>query len=959
LRVVLEPAGTIVLKMFDIDGTKLMNGSRSQGWISSVDLYSLSGKEFPSDKHHAHAWQPYLPKGSEEVIFLPPANVPVKLEVGLETLDFGGQHFRIDNEGKGFTVSKGAIIAINLNLEVARSTLAEVKHVLTVTTNITSSLLNRVSEVQAFVDRAIHLEKDDDVSCASASNRAILDALQVMNQMYAETPYVKSHPRLFLNREELTSLKAKTRHPQMKELWGSVVSACESYLQKPSPRQTDFDGWAFTLTAAREAITRMEYLSFAYLMTEDVRYAEKAKSILRDTLEWNWHEEGVSQALDVGELCKGTATCYDWLYNYMKSEERETVRRAIADKGARWLYGESTGGARWGEDYRYNWCAVTHGGLGVAGLAFLGEHSEAAKWVALARRQISNYLDSGGDNGGWGEGSGYWTYGTGYAVLFVEALRRVTGDDLYSHRFLRATLYFPLYCLMPSRKGSVNFADSTYREMNAQTTLMLRFASQYRNGYAQWFAETLHPWGSIGGGYGPWNFLWYDETVKATDPSSLPSSIRFLGLDWVIMRSGWGQDDILFALRSGPWWNHGHADLNSFILEAYGERLAVDLGRGAYSQDYFSTGLDYHVTSDGHNTILVDGEGQLNPTQLDESTPPATIQDFFTSSGFDYTVSDASQSYGSKLNKFLRHIVFVKPYYFVMLDDLSSGSERASYDWLVHTLASKSAISAAENSMRIAQGKANLLIAVMFPEQFSWSVTADHLTSERETATRLQISQYSQTSAMFLTILYPQQQDAVAPVIRRMAIGNIVGVKIFDQGRTDYVLFNRDKGKAEVEGIISDAQILTVSQRSEVVEAFAMHNGTRLIRGSSTLMLSSASATAAFRSTSSSLEGVIRATARCDLRFRSERPPISLTLNGSPCSAWTYDSETRLVRITFDSGTQIIRVFFEEEKQTTLPIMGLPMSQVVIVAAAVILGATTAILATRLLKSREAEEKHS
>jgi hypothetical protein len=52
--------------------------------------------------------------------------------------------------------------------------------------------------------------------------------------------------------------------------------------------------------------------------------------------------------------------------------------------------------------------------------------------------------------------------------------------------------------------------------------------------------------------------------------------------DIVISRTGWTAQDNVLALRSGGPGNHEHADRNSVIFKAYGERLLHDPFRAAY-----------------------------------------------------------------------------------------------------------------------------------------------------------------------------------------------------------------------------------------------------------------------------------------------------------------------------------------------------------------------------------------
>lgn len=75
------------------------------------------------------------------------------------------------------------------------------------------------------------------------------------------------------------------------------------------------------LAVSREALKRIYYLSYAYRMTENVKYAERAEKELLsvcDFTDWN-----PSHYLDVGEMTMAVAIGYDWLYDFLKDDTRK------------------------------------------------------------------------------------------------------------------------------------------------------------------------------------------------------------------------------------------------------------------------------------------------------------------------------------------------------------------------------------------------------------------------------------------------------------------------------------------------------------------------------------------------------------------------------------------------------------------------------------------------------------
>ena len=61
------------------------------------------------------------------------------------------------------------------------------------------------------------------------------------------------------------------------------------------------------------------------------------------------------------------------------------------------------------------------------------------------------------------------------------------------------------------------------------------------------------------------------------------------------------------------------------------------------------------------------------------------MNDLLEHGDYVYSVGDATRAYGGRMSKFHRHIVFVRPGYFVIIDDLETSGSSSSYQWLLHS----------------------------------------------------------------------------------------------------------------------------------------------------------------------------------------------------------------------------------------------------------------------------------
>lgn len=155
------------------------------------------------------------------------------------------------------------------------------------------------------------------------------------------------------------------------------------------------------------------------------------------------------------------------------------------------------------------------------------------------------------------------------------------------------------------------------------------------------------------------------------------------------MRSGWSADAGYVVFDTGPYGGpHGHEDKLSFELFAGRVPFIVDVGSYTYQPD--DPYRSYFVGSDGHNTVVVDGQSQVRRWNSRHLTPRVEDCDF----GQWYSDADvdrASGSYDEGYAQFQltepqaarriddvvhwREILFAKPDFWIIVDLLISETE--------------------------------------------------------------------------------------------------------------------------------------------------------------------------------------------------------------------------------------------------------------------------------------------
>ena len=324
---------------------------------------------------------------------------------------------------------------------------------------------------------------------------------------------------LYFDEDDLSALREKVQSGYPARMCEQLLKMCNELLTAFTPeleyddmevkRTTrDLAFWEPHLSYVRRNADIIQKLGLAYLITGDERYADMGKrTMLVQAKHGEWHQYYRTHGtIECGEVCKGMATGYDWLYGTLSSDERKTIETAMAEKGGGDLTGSLTGtgeGMKPQDGERYaanNFGLVMSGGLGLIALALEGRHPDAQDWLNLAVGYMrKSIVQQYGIDGGIVEASRYWNYSTPFCLFLMEPLKRLKGIDLYSIPSFSKTADFPIYVHSATTKGPqgvANFADTVFGEPATHGCILLKFASHYQRGeyqhfWKEWFCDAL------------------------------------------------------------------------------------------------------------------------------------------------------------------------------------------------------------------------------------------------------------------------------------------------------------------------------------------------------------------------------------------------------------------------------------------------------------------------------------
>ena len=360
------------------------------------------------------------------------------------------------------------------------------------------------------------------------------------------------------------------------------------------------------LTRSREAMRRISLLAGLYQITHDRAWADGARRELLNVCDFRDWQPG--DFLATAEMMNAVAIGYDWIYDTLPADDRETIQSALIRKGLNPAMDAYTSAGGWTTAH-HNWNLVCNGSVIVASLAIIDEQPEYAhRSLSYALRSIQNGIGGFDEAGGTPEGPMYHNYAIKFLIYAASSLQTATGSykplTTESSSWLKAGDY---RMAMTGNSGKVaNFGDGA--DVVGNPVWMLWLAGQtHRADFAAFDIDMDKDAPSI------FDYIWYTRpvSVAAMPPQRL---VQQFGAA-VTLRNPPGQrHDAFVAIRYGSnTGNHSHLDLGTFVLDLDGQRWASDLGADNYDlPGYLGERRAEYLRSStpGHNTITIGNASQ-------------------------------------------------------------------------------------------------------------------------------------------------------------------------------------------------------------------------------------------------------------------------------------------------------------------------------------------------------------
>lgn len=500
------------------------------------------------------------------------------------------------------------------------------------------------------------------------------------------------HPRLLLTKADETAVRASVKKDAFwQQVDSLLMNAANDALTLPMPQRIVIG--RRLLDVSRETLRRVLLLGYAYRMTGDGRYAQRAEQELLTVSafsDWN-----PSHYLDVAEMTTAVAVGYDWLFDRMSDTTKESLRQAIINKGLKPSYDTQYNGWLQKEN---NWNQVCNTAMAYGALAIYEDarslcDSVLQRSISSIHQPMKNY----GPDGAYPEGYSYWGFGTTYNVMLIDALEKCFGTDfnLSQQKGFLESAGFILHMVAPDH-DSFNYGDN--KDSGRMSPAMFWFAKRNNDLSLLWNERNLFLSGNkkklMDYRFFTLALLW----GAGADMRNLPEPQQ---KTWVspasvtpvaLMRTSWDDKKAIFlAFKGGSASSsHAHLDAGSFVMVANGQRWAMDFGR----QDYHSLeslGLDiwnksqnsdrwkvFRYTNMAHNTLTFNN-------RLQDVQGYVCLGDTASLAKRLSISADLTPVYAEQIKSANRRVEIVDNKYVLVSDEIQTGEKPTTMRWTMLT----------------------------------------------------------------------------------------------------------------------------------------------------------------------------------------------------------------------------------------------------------------------------------
>ena len=537
----------------------------------------------------------------------------------------------------------------------------------------------------------------------------------------------KSHPRILSTKESVNSIQNNYSNNSSK--MDSLLAPANRALKNAIPVELDAlrpievrnnKGLSerglqvayreASKTLAKNMSKAIQALTKAYVLTGDLKYGKAAINWAMRTSTFEPHGPACQAHFADSRHMRNMAWVYDSCYELLSNNEKTQLLTAIKIRLEKY-HNEWVNGLENITNSGHVWQQLHYYQIQTC-IAILRDVPEAKQWLEYAYEvfiakapALSSPLD-----GAWANGASYMSANQLSILNTSLILKNITGKNFLKNPWFSNNAWYMVHG-RPVGAPMSGFGDSHEKysgiphETSVQYMDFLSRTNQIK--HAAWYVEEAKKQKGNKLKENELGFIasnplldWYmtilniNRGPKLSKEYKIPEAHAFRDVGIVAMHSDIMnvEKDNVLHFKSGPYGsvsNHAHSSNNAFNIAVNGKRVLFPIGY---------RNLTNYSSTDTHNSILIDGKGQVRG-----GVGYGWIPRYVHGNKITYTVGDASNAYGGKLNllqkfekpdspneiqsgleRFRRHIVMLRPRIFVVYDDLIA-YHKAEWSWLLHS----------------------------------------------------------------------------------------------------------------------------------------------------------------------------------------------------------------------------------------------------------------------------------
>ena len=443
---------------------------------------------------------------------------------------------------------------------------------------------------------------------------------------------VAPHPRLVLQSGDITAMRAmRSVSTSGRVVHEKILSRAEQLVGQ------EVVSYPLTVSAS-EIMERMLYLSYAYLTSDDMRYARRAEqemlaiSAFRD---WN-----PSSPKETASLMMGLAIGYDWLYRALPVHSRSIIGTAIYEKGLRPLEGVASTER------------IVHLGLMFGALATIERAPEYCK--SVISNSVVAFDGITTEQGVQLTSIDEWGRELALLAMYKQTLSAALGVDTSSSLMKElANVAQTLDFMIAPSLLSYNYGGATAQAYSVAAKYWV--AAEQQNPSLVAVDERLAAEGLF---IEDFTLPLYMLFASSSDFSKaeLTDDKTWTNDEFAIYRAGWGVGDTYLAIKGGAGSSAGE-----YVFEKDGVRWTSLTG-----------GVDGRLVLDGES-----GDAHGN----------AQVQDVYEASRRYSATVDLSSLYSSRAMSAKRTVELAKGDKLYVTDNIVCGSQPVTIEWSITTAA--------------------------------------------------------------------------------------------------------------------------------------------------------------------------------------------------------------------------------------------------------------------------------